>query len=353
MKAARFHGREDVRVEDVAEPRSPERDEVLIAVEWCGICGSDLHEFHAGPLQTSLEPHPLTGATLPQILGHELAGRVLAAGPDADVKLGRRVAVMPLVTCGRCASCLQGLNQLCTRRAAIGVSHPWGGFAAEALVPDANVIELPDDLSMEQGALLEPTAVAVTAVKRGGVRQGSRVFIAGYGPIGALVALAVAAAGATVIVVSEPSAGRAARAAGNGPVRVVDPTRESVKAVVAELTDGEGVDVAFECVGNAGALQACIEAARPNATVVLCGLHTTPPSVDLTTCVEKQLALLGSYCYDTRDWSDVVEAIASGRLPAERVVTRRIALDDIVTEGFRALGHSSADIKVLVDTRAT
>ncbi len=349
MRAARFHDREDVRVEEVPEPSSPEGDEVVIAVEWCGICGSDLHEYRAGPLQTSHVPHPLTGATVPQILGHELAGRVAAAGPRSALTEGDRVAVMPLVTCGTCASCRRGLNQLCTRRAAIGMNHPWGGFAARVLVGAGNVVPLPDGLSLEQGALLEPAAVAVTAVERGRVKPGSRVLIAGYGPIGALVALAATEAGAVAVVVSEPSEGRAAHAREVEGVHVVDPVRESLPEAVAELTSGEGVDVAFECVGSAHALQACIEVTRPNGTVVLCGLHPEPPRVDLLTVVERQLSLVASYCYDTRDWSPVVDAIASGRLPAERTVTRRIALDEIVEQGFEALGGpSAADIKVLV-----
>jgi (R,R)-butanediol dehydrogenase / meso-butanediol dehydrogenase / diacetyl reductase len=351
MRAARFHDREDIRVEDVAEPPAPRDDEVLIAVEWCGICGSDLHEYRVGPIQTSHTPHPLTGATVPQILGHELSGRVLAAGPASRIAEGSRVAVMPLVTCGTCASCRRGLNQLCTRRAAIGMNHRWGGFASRTLVGGANVVALPDELSMEQGALLEPAAVAVTAVQRGDVGSGSRVFVGGYGPIGALVALAARAAGAQPIVVSEPSAGRAAHAAALGGVHVVDPIRDDVGAALRELTDDEGVDVAFECVGNERALQACIEVTRPSGTVVLCGLHPEPPRVDLLMAVEKQLTLVASYCYDTHDWSPVVELLASGRLPAERVVTRRIGLQRVVEDGFVALGRPDAeDIKVLVDT---
>jgi (R,R)-butanediol dehydrogenase / meso-butanediol dehydrogenase / diacetyl reductase len=351
MKAARFYGKQDIRVEDVPEPQEPAGRQVLIEVDWCGICGSDLHEYRAGPIQVPVKPHPLTGAVLPQILGHEFAGRVIASGTDAAVAVGSEVAVMPLVACGTCASCRRGLSQLCAKRGAVGMSHPWGGLARYALVDRANVVLLPPGFTTEAGALLEPAAVAATAVRRAQIEPGSAVLITGAGPIGALVALAALAAGAGPVLVSEPSRERAAFVAQLGDVQVVDPTRGDVVEAVARIVDCDGPAVALECVGNAVALGACIDAVRPGGTVVLCGLHSRLPEVDITACVEKQLSLLGSYCYDTKDWSDVIDLIASGSLPVRQVVTGRISLDDVVIDGFqRLLEPSTGDVKILVRT---
>ncbi len=114
MRAARFHGQSDIRIEDVALPEIKTADEVLVEVLWCGICGTDLHEYLVGPIVTPTTPHPLTGVTLPQTLGHEFSARVVEVGPQVtDVAVGDRVAIMPAIVCGRCTFCRQGLGHLC------------------------------------------------------------------------------------------------------------------------------------------------------------------------------------------------------------------------------------------------
>ncbi len=161
MQALRFHAARDLRVEDVAEPTQPGAGEVVVKVVTCGICGTDLHEFVAGPIVTPTEPHPLTGARNPQILGHEFAGDVVAVGAGVTrVAEGDRVAIMPLVYCGSCSYCRRGLQHLCATMACVGLSHPWGGMAKLAVVAEYQVVLLPDGVSYRQGALIEPAAVA-------------------------------------------------------------------------------------------------------------------------------------------------------------------------------------------------
>src|SRR3954449_3857264 len=197
MKAAVFHGEHDVRVEEVADPAGPGAGEVLIRPLWCGICGTDLHEFAMGPIVIPASPHRLNGSRLPQVLGHEFSAEVLEVGPGVGtVASGQRVSVMPLLFCGRCYYCRRGLNHLCRSMACIGLSYDWGGIAERAVVPATHVTPLPDGVSDLQGALVEPAAVAAYGVDVAGVRPGDTVLVTGAGPIGALASLYAAQAGA-------------------------------------------------------------------------------------------------------------------------------------------------------------
>src|SRR3954468_6112607 len=215
MRALRFRAAHDIRIEDVAEPSAPGPGDVVVRVVTCGICGTDLHEYMAGPIVTPVEPHPLTGAQNPQILGHEFAGEVVAVGGGVtSVAEGDRVAIMPLAYCGRCAYCRRGLQHLCATMACVGLSHAWGGMGQLATVAEYQVVRLPDGVSHQQGALIEPTAAAAYGVERAGVSPGDRVLVTGAGPIGALAALCARAAGAAEVYVSEPNAARRGRRRG-------------------------------------------------------------------------------------------------------------------------------------------
>src|SRR5437773_9286034 len=235
MRALRFHSARDLRIDDVPEPPAAAAGEVVVRVATCGICGTDLHEYMAGPIVTPVEPHPLTGAQNPQILGHEFAGDVVATGPGVtSVVEGDRVAIMPLAYCGRCAYCRRGLQHPCATMACVGLSHAWGGMAELATVAEYQVVRLPDGVTYQQGALIEPTAVAAYGVERGGVTAGDRVLVTGAGPIGALAALCARAAGASTVYVSEPNPARRARADALGVAVVLDPTAVDVPELLHE-----------------------------------------------------------------------------------------------------------------------
>ena len=165
MRAAVFHDAKDIRVEDVAEPTSVGPHEVRLKPFWCGICGTDLHEYAVGPIVIPTSPHPLNGSTAPQILGHEFSGEVLEVGAEVTaVGVGDRVSVMPLLFCGACYFCRRGLNHLCTSMACVGLSDAWGGIAEQCVVPESKVSKLPDSMTDIQGALVEPTAVAAYGI---------------------------------------------------------------------------------------------------------------------------------------------------------------------------------------------
>jgi (R,R)-butanediol dehydrogenase/meso-butanediol dehydrogenase/diacetyl reductase len=350
MQALRFHAARDLRIEDVPEPQAPGPGEVLVRTAACGICGTDLHEYAAGPIVTPVEPHPLTGAKNPQILGHEFAGEVIAVGPDVTrVRAGDRVAIMPLAYCGHCAYCERGLQHLCTTMACVGLSHAWGGMAELATVAEYQVVRLPDGVTNRQGALIEPTAVAAYGVERAGVAPGDTVLVTGAGPIGALAALCARAAGASTVYVSEPNAARRARADALGVATVLDPTSVDVPAVLHEETDGLGVDVAIECSGHPKGFDSAIRSLRRRGTLAQTGLFVGEASVEPMLWALNDLTIVGTWCYWVYDFDRIAAQIAAGDLPVERVITSSVALDG-APDAFALLASGTADeIKVLVE----
>lgn len=351
MRAARYYAAGDIRIEDVPEPSENlgPRD-VLVAPRSVGICGTDLHEYMAGPLVTPVRPHPLTGATLPQILGHEFAADVEAVGAEVKhVRPGDRVTIMPLAYCNDCHFCRRGLNHLCVRMGCVGLSWEWGGLASHCVVRDYQAWPLPDSLSYEQGALIEPAAVAAYGAARGGVAPGDTVLVTGAGPIGALSVLAALAAGAGAVILSEPNERRIARAANLGAAAILDPRSTDVVAAVRELTGGLGADVALECAGNEKALIACIDAVRPRGTISQVGLHVKPAAIDPMRLAERELSIVGTWCYPVQEWPRITAQVASGAFPVEKVITDRIGLADTVTRGFDVLVDPASDhLKILV-----
>lgn len=352
MKAAVFHAAHDIRVEDVPAPTGVGPREVLARPYWCGICGTDLHEYAMGPIVTPATPHPLNGAVIPQILGHEFSAEVVEVGREVTrVKVGDRVSAMPLLVDHECYYCRRGLNHLCVKMACVGLSYAWGGIAELAVLPESILTVLPDAVSELQGALVEPAAVAAYGVDTGHVKPGDSVLITGAGPIGALAALYAASLGARVFV-SEPNPTRLALVHSLGVAEVLDPSTTDVAAYLKDLGGGIGVDAAIECSGNERALQTAIASVRSAGRVVQTGLHTRPAAIDAMVLAQHDLTLVGTWCYPVTDFPRIARLIASGRYPVEKVVSAKIAIEDIVEHGFEALlSPTGGQVKVLVNAR--
>lgn len=343
MLTARLHGNKDLRVEQIPVPPDPGPGEVRVAPTWCGICGTDLHEYAHGPLYVPEQ-------NLPQILGHEFSAEVLEVGPEvSNVGPGDRVAVLPHVFCGTCYFCARGRQGLCSDLRLTGVSWPWGGLAEQAVVPAYQAIPLPEGVSFEQGAILEPLASVVHAVERSGLRPGGRVLITGAGPIGQLAVLATAAAGAGEIFVSEPQHVRRERAEGLGVTAAFDPKEGDVSGELLERTDGLGVDCAIECSGGQEGLDTCIGSTRRAGTVAVIAIHVGPRTVVPEGWVWRDLTISGVWSFKFYDTPRILSQIASQRLPVERIVTSRIAMPDVVSLGIERLADPEGDqVKILV-----
>jgi (R,R)-butanediol dehydrogenase / meso-butanediol dehydrogenase / diacetyl reductase len=355
MKALRFHAAKDLRFETIDSPgKKPPPGEVLIRNRCVGICGTDLHEYAYGPIFIPVEPHPFTKAQAPQILGHEFGGVVEAIGVGvSSVKAGDRVSVQPLIM-PRVGDYYaeRGLFHLSSKLALAGLSWPWGGMAEYATLNEYNVQVIPDAMSDEEAALVEPAAVAVYACDRGGVEAGNSVLITGAGPIGQLTLLAARAAGAAQLFLSDINDARLEFAKSVLPdIITINPKRGNAGDVVRSLTEGKvGCDVAIECVGNEHALKACLDAVRKQGVVVQTGLHPHENPLDWFQVTFKDIDIRGSWAYPTHYWPRVIRLISSGLLPAKKIVTKKITLDRAVSQGFDALLDPGGEqIKILID----
>lgn len=315
MRAAVLHGPEDLRVEEVPEP-TPGFGEVKFRNAYSGICGSDLHVVE-DPSSLSMdlnEPHPITGACLPQILGHEFSGTVVELGDGVDgVSVGDRAAVFPSYVCGRCASCRTGRSNACAVRGLHGMHARGGGLAAYTTVPASMLHLLPAAVDLRMGALVQPLAVSWHGVRLADPQPGDTAAIIGGGPVGIGVWLALRARGVERILVSEPHSGRRTVLSDLG-AEVVDPTRHDPAEAVLAMTAGIGVTAAFEAAGVSRAFHTAIGCVAPGGSVVVLGLHTAPRELSLMSLIEKEIAVRGSSGYLPEDFEDVISAMAAGHV---------------------------------------
>jgi (R,R)-butanediol dehydrogenase/meso-butanediol dehydrogenase/diacetyl reductase len=349
MKAARFHGPADIRIEDIPEPQL-RPGAVAIDVAWCGICGTDLHEYLEGPIFIPAEghPHPLSHEEEPVTLGHEFSGTVSALGEGVtDLSVGDNVVVEPYFVCDECAPCLAGNYHLCTKMGFIGLAGGGGGLS-EKVVVDRRWVHAIGDIPLDEAALIEPLSVAHHAFVRSGAKAGDVALIGGAGPIGLLVAAVLKAEGLTVIM-SELSEARKEKARVTGVAdHVLDPSKEDVVARVQELTDGRGADVCFECTSVNVVLNQLFDAVRPAGVIVNVSIWGKPASIDMQKLVLKEIDLRGTIAY-VRDHPASIKLVQDGRVNLAPFITGRIALDDLISEGFDTLiNHNETAVKIIV-----
>lgn len=346
MKALRWHGVKDLRLENIEEPR-PVKGKVKIKVEWCGICGSDLHEYTAGPIFIpAQDPHPLTGEKAPIVMGHEFSGQVVEVGEGVTrFKAGDRVVVEPIYACGHCEACKQGRYNLCDEMGFLGLAGGGGGFSEYVTAWENMVHPIPDSISYEQGALVEPSAVALHAVRQSKLKVGDTAAVFGAGPIGLLVIEALKASGASEIYVVELSEERKAKAEELGAI-VIDPTKFDVVDEIHQRTNG-GVNVAYEVTGVPPVLQQAINSTRIGGELMIVSIFEKEAPIMPNSIVMKERTVNGIIGY--RDvFPAVISLMDKGFFPAEKLVTKRISLDEVVSEGFEALLKEKNQVKILV-----
>lgn len=350
MLAARWHGRGDIRLEDVP-PRPTRDDELLVRVHWCGICGTDLEEFRAGPLMIPTErPDPQSGRRAPLTLGHEVVGEVVQAARDGSGPPVGTLVVPDVVNgCGACWWCLRHEYGLC-RTVSVPGQQDDGGLAEFMVARARTCIPLPPGLTTDTAVLAEPTAVAVRAIRKVPDLVGATAVVIGAGTIGQLNAQVALACGAARVVITDPSPFRRAYAESHSAARACAP--EELDAVVAELPE-PGVDVVFECSGAASQLERALRLVRPGGTVVAVGLGADAPPLPLSALVLGERRLVGSaaHVWDV-DVATAVGMLASGRLDTGGLVTHRVPLPELVTVALPLLADPTADVlKVAVDCR--
>ena len=311
-------------------------DEVLVKVQASAICGSDLH------IARGLHP----SAPLPVTIGHEFAGDVAAVGSGVTkAKVGQRVTVEPSIVCGKCDACRHGEYSYC-EHISFTYRNGDGAMADYVVVKEPYVYELPDYLTYETGALVEPLAVATHAVRRADIRLGEAVLIIGAGAIGMMVAAMCRRAGAASIIIADFSDNRLELALQVGATAAVNSGKVDLEQEVSRLTGGKGVDKSFECVGRESCFNQAIMTLKRNGTATIIGIYEKP-QVQFTASrlVTHEIHIQGaqSYCWD------FPIAIATARdLPLEKFITHRFPLSGLQQALDCALDPQSGSVKVVV-----
>ncbi|KAI0329790.1 alcohol dehydrogenase GroES domain protein [Cubamyces sp. BRFM 1775] len=359
MKALRYYGAEDIRLDNIPEP-SPKEGEVKIKVRRLQICGSDMHSWHAplpGVSPTATQPHPVTNDKLPVIMGHEFSGTIVDVGPGVDtsrLSLGGHVVVEALLSCMKptCYPCSTGLRNICPLVTFIGIGGCGGGLAEYICVNQKLVYALPPNVPLDVGALMEPLAVAWHAVKRSNFKAGDSVFILGAGPVGLLTLRVVKALGASWVGISEPVPMRRELALKHGASAAFDPTSTTTDIVTEakNATDGRGADVVFDCAGIQRTLDAAFLMVKPRGTIVNVAIWITRPELDMVSLLTKEVILTSTLSYDDQDYPDLLEAVAQGKFDGlEDIITRRIGFDEFIEKGIKAmLYEQDQQVKILV-----
>jgi (R,R)-butanediol dehydrogenase/meso-butanediol dehydrogenase/diacetyl reductase len=351
VKALRWYGRGDLRLEDVPDPTASP-SEVVLEVIWCGICGSDTKEWQDGPVVITDGPNRVTGNSPPITLGHEFIGKIVECGPGVEgLVVGDRVAVEGEMRCGRCWFCQRGDYHLCQEAAYVGFNRD-GGLAEYVAVPAVQAIPVPEGLSNELAALVEPCAVALHAVGRSGLAGDGALAIMGAGPVGLGAVLAARSVGAGSVVVLEPSALKREQAKRFGATETLSPLVGDAVGEARELLNGgRGADVVLECSGHPDAIGAAITLARKGGTVVTVGLHARPVMIDINAVTMSERRLLGSLGY-RREFGPTFDLLGATDVDPTEMITALVPLSDAVEKGFRGLTDDRENqMKILIDPR--
>ncbi|KAL4963592.1 uncharacterized protein BDV14DRAFT_209908 [Aspergillus stella-maris] len=356
MKAVRFHGPKDIRVDEIEEPVC-KAGEVKLLNTYCGICGSDLHEYTSGPVLIPKGPHNITGAQVPVILGHEFGGIVEEVGEGVTHLVpGQKAVVRPTIFDRKCPPCKLGYEYCCENIGFVGLSGYGGGFAQKISAPAEHFYAIPEHVSAESIALIEPLAVAWHAVNLSPFKdgmQGDNVLIVGGGPLGLSILQVLKMRGAKLTMVAELMDSRKDSAQAFGATHVLDPRDTDIPSKVRELTNGIGADVVFDTAGVEKALDGAIGAVRVHGTIVNVAVWEKRPHIRVNEMMYQEVKYLGAALYDEKSFRSVIEAISKGLLRPEGMITDRIGLSEIVERGFETLmGGRDAHCKILVDPQA-
>lgn len=344
MRAAVFRAPgQPLEIAEVAEP-TPGPGELVLKVEACGVCGSDLHmsDNHDG---AGGMPPLVPGS----VMGHEFCGEVVAVGRgnEAGLREGDRVTALPMFGCGRCQACLAGNVRRCPSMRWIGLGENTGGYAEYVRVGERESLRLPAHFGPGDGALVEPLAVGLHAVARAGLRPGENVLIVGAGPIGLAVALWCRHFGARHIVASDLARARVEAAARFGATAAIDAGREPVVERYKAIA-GRRPDVVFDCVGVPGSLQLAMDYCPADARVVVVGVCMQRDAVLPVKAATKELDITFAYCYLREEFQLVIDMLDQGRIAAADLITDRVGFKDFPA-AFAALKTPNTEVKVLLE----
>lgn len=327
-----------IEYREVDKP-TPQDNEVIIQTKRMGVCGSDIHVFHG--------LHPYT--SYPVVQGHEVSGIVAEVGSEVKgLSAGDKVTFTPQVTCGKCYPCTHGMYHICESLKVMGFQT--GGAAQEFFAVDAEkVLKIPDSVSLDQAAMVEPVSVAVHALSRAGEElQDKNVLVLGAGTIGNLVAQVAKASGAKAAMITDISDYKLDKARECGIDFVVNPHKEDLNQAILRDFGPDRADLILECVGVQETITQAIENARKGTTIVVVGVFGEKPQVDLGLVQDRELSLVGTMMYQKRDYERAIELVASGKLCLDEMITHHFPFEHYL-DAYQTIEEAKGNImKVMV-----
>jgi L-iditol 2-dehydrogenase len=314
-------------------------DEVLMQTKRIGVCGSDIHVFHG--------KHPYT--SYPVVQGHEVSGIVAEVGQAvAGITVGDKVTFTPQVVCGECYPCRHGMYHVCEKLKVMGFQT--GGAAQEYFVlPRWNVFKLPDEITLDHAAMIEPVSVGVHAVRRAGEVAGKKVLVLGAGTIGNLVAQVAKAFGAAAVMITDISAYKLTKAKACEIDFVINTAHEDLNTAVLRDFGPDRADLILECVGAQATATQAVECARKGTTIIVVGVFGEKPVVNLGFVQDRELTLTGTAMYQKKDYEAAIDLVTSGRLHLDELLTHRFAFEDY-PQAYQAIDRSNGEyMKVMIE----
>ncbi|KPK78045.1 MAG: hypothetical protein AMJ79_01210 [Phycisphaerae bacterium SM23_30] len=327
-----------IEFRDVPLP-APGPDEILLEIKHIGICGSDIHVYHG--------KHPFT--SYPVVQGHEYCGIVAQVGKNVKkIKNGSLATARPQLVCGECGPCRRGDYNVCESLRVQGFQAP--GCAQEAfLVPIDRIVPVADSVTLEQAALIEPTAVGAHSTAREGDLKGKNVVVLGAGTIGNLIAQVTRSHGANKILITDLSDYRLEIARQCGIENTSNANKEKLKDAVQMVFGDEGFQVAFEAAGAQNTLTGAIENIEKGGTIVVVGVFEEKPRVDMAVVGEHEISLIGTMMYKHKDYLEAAELIASGKVITEPLITRHFPFEQYL-DAYRFIDQQGDKVmKVMID----
>ncbi len=327
-----------IEFRNIARPQ-PADDEILIKIERIGVCGSDIHVYHG--------LHPYT--SYPVVQGHEVGGVVASFGRAVSgFKAGDKVVFMPQVTCGVCYPCRHGMYHICDNLKVMGFQT--GGAAQEYFpVKSGMVLKLPDQLSLDQAALIEPVSVGTHVLSRAGKVDGLNVLVLGAGTIGNLAAQVAGASGAKKVLITDVNEYKLDKARQCGLKHTVNPLKEDLGQAILTAFGPDRADLIVECVGVQDTITQAISNARKGTPIVVVGVFGKKPEVDLGLVQDHELSLVGTLMYQKKDYERAIELVANGKICLDQMVTHRFAFKDYL-QAYQAIEDSHGNyLKVMID----
>ena len=335
MKAAVFQDKGLMVIKEMPKPKA-KKDEVLIKIKYCGICGSDIESYESG----SLIPTGL-------IIGHEFSGEIVEMGEEVKKwKIGDRVTANPNIPCFKCYWCMRDQENIC-KKSPHGIGQTVNGALAEYISVKAERLQDISDLSFEQGALVEPLAICVYAVQESGFKVGENAVVIGAGSIGLLTIQVLKAAGASDIFVIEPAEVQQKKALELGVSEVFDPKNWTK---INKLTNKIGPDHVFDCVGVPNSYNNSLRMIKKGGHITIIGLHAEPFTMDgIMLLATKNVTIRGVYSYTQGTFKDTINLIKRYELPVTSIITKKISLEE-VPKAFQTLSTPGNDlVKMLVE----